>query len=164
MGTLYISGAIVLIGALILSNRYFGNFSAAFAVITGLIAGILIGLLTEIYTSDKYRHVKYISKESSTGVATNIIAGLSTGMLSTVFPIIVIAIAIMVAFKLMGVFGIALAAVGMLSITGTTVTVDAYGPITDNAGGIAEMSYLPENVRDITCLLYTSTLPTICSV
>ena len=150
MNTLYISGAIVLIGALILSNKYFGDFNAAFAVITGLIAGIVIGLLTEIYTSDHYRHVKYISKESSTGVATNIIAGLSTGMLSTVFPIIVIAIAIMVAFKLMGVYGIALAAVGMLSITGITVTVDAYGPITDNAGGIAEMSYLPENVRDIT--------------
>ena len=150
MNTLYISGAIVLVGALILSNKYFGNFNAAFAVITGLVAGIAIGLLTEIYTSDHYRHVKYISKESSTGVATNIIAGLSTGMLSTVFPIIVIAIAIMVAFKLMGVFGIALAAVGMLSITGITVTVDAYGPITDNAGGIAEMSYLPENVRDIT--------------
>ena len=150
MNTLYISGAIVLIGALILSNKYFGDFNAAFAVITGLIAGIVIGLLTEIYTSDHYRHVKYISKESSTGVATNIIAGLSTGMLSTVFPIIVIAIAIMVSFKLMGVYGIALAAVGMLSITGITVTVDAYGPITDNAGGIAEMSYLPENVRDIT--------------
>ncbi|WP_296141584.1 sodium-translocating pyrophosphatase [uncultured Anaerococcus sp.] len=150
MGTLYISGAIVLIGSLLLSNRYFGNYSAALAVITGLVAGILIGLLTEVYTSDKYRHVKYITKESSTGVATNIIAGLSTGMLSTVFPIIVIALAIMVAFKLMGVFGIALAAVGMLSITGTTVTVDAYGPITDNAGGIAEMSYLPESVRDIT--------------
>ena len=150
MNTLYISGAIVLIGALILSNKYFGDFNAAFAVITGLVAGIIIGLLTEIYTSDHYRHVKYISKESSTGVATNIIAGLSTGMLSTVFPIIVIAIAIMVSFKLMGVYGIALAAVGMLSITGITVTVDAYGPITDNAGGIAEMSYLPENVRDIT--------------
>ena len=150
MGTLYISGAIVLIAAFILSNKYFGNNQAAFAVITGLIAGIIIGLLTEVYTSDKYRHVKYISKESSTGVATNIIAGLSTGMLSTVFPILVVAIAIMLAFKLMGVFGIALAAVGMLSITGITVTVDAYGPITDNAGGIAEMSYLPENVRDIT--------------
>ena len=150
MGTLYISGAIVLIAAFILSNKYFGNNQAAFAVITGLIAGIIIGLLTEVYTSDKYRHVKYISKESSTGVATNIIAGLSTGMLSTVFPILVVAIAIMLAFKLMGVFGIALAAVGMLSITGITVTVDAYGPITDNAGGIAEMSYLPESVRDIT--------------
>lgn len=150
MGTLYISGIIVLIGAFILSNKYFGNYQAAFAVITGLVAGIIIGLLTEVYTSDKYRHVKYISKESSTGVATNIIAGLSTGMLSTVFPILVVAIAIMLAFNLMGVFGIALAAVGMLSITGITVTVDAYGPITDNAGGIAEMSYLPESVRDIT--------------
>ena len=150
MGTLYVSGILVLIGAFILSNKYFDNYQAAFAVITGLAAGIIIGLLTEVYTSDKYKHVRYITKESSTGVATNIIAGLSTGMLSTVFPILVVAIAIMLAFNLMGVFGIALAAVGMLSITGITVTVDAYGPITDNAGGIAEMSYLPESVRDIT--------------
>lgn len=150
MGTLYVSGILVLIGAFILSNKYFDNYQAAFAVITGLAAGIIIGLLTEVYTSDKYKHVRYITKESSTGVATNIIAGLSTGMLSTVFPILVVAIAIMIAFNLMGVFGIALAAVGMLSITGITVTVDAYGPITDNAGGIAEMSYLPEGVRDIT--------------
>ena len=150
MNTLYVSGAIVLVAALILSYTYFGNFSAAIAVITGLIVGILVGIITEYYTADKYKHVQRIAKESETGVATNIISGLSTGMLSTVFPILLIAIAIIVAFKAAGVFGIALAAVGMLSITATTVTVDAYGPITDNAGGIAEMSGLPPEVREIT--------------
>ena len=150
MNTIYISGGIVLVAALILSFTYFGNFNAALAIIVGIVVGILIGLLTEYYTSDKYKHVKAIADESKTGVATNIIAGLSTGMLSTVFPIILIALGIMVAYWANGVFGIALSAVGMLSTTATTVTVDAYGPITDNAGGIAEMSYLPSNVRDIT--------------
>ena len=150
MNTIYLSGGIVLVAALILSFTYFGNFNAALAIIVGIVVGILIGLLTEYYTSDKYKHVKAIADESKTGVATNIIAGLSTGMLSTVFPIILIALGIMVAFWSNGVFGIALSAVGMLSTTATTVTVDAYGPITDNAGGIAEMSYLPSHVRDIT--------------
>lgn len=150
MNTIYLSGGIVLVASLILSFMYFQSLNAALAIIVGIVVGILIGLLTEYYTSDKYKYVKNIAKESRTGVATNIIAGLSTGMLSTVFPIILIALGIMVAYWANGVFGIALSAVGMLSTTATTVTVDAYGPITDNAGGIAEMSYLPEGVRDIT--------------
>lgn len=150
MNTIYLSGAIVVIAALILSYVYFKGFAAAISIIVGIIVGILIGFFSEIYTSDNYKHVKNIAKESNTGAATNIIAGLSTGMLSTVFPMIFISIAILIAFKVMGMYGIALSAVGMLSITGTTVTVDAYGPITDNAGGIAEMSGLPEGVRDIT--------------
>ena len=150
MNTIYVSGAIVLVASLILSFAYFKNLNAALAIIVGIVVGILIGLLTEYYTSDKYKYVRTIAEESKTGVATNIIAGLSTGMLSTVFPIILIALGIMVAYWANGVFGIALSAVGMLSTTATTVTVDAYGPITDNAGGIAEMSYLPSNVRDIT--------------
>ncbi len=150
MSTLYVSGGVVVIAALILSYAYFGNMRAALAVITGLITGILIGILTEVYTSDKFRHVQRIALESETGVATNIISGLSTGMLSTVFPMLLIAIAIIIAFTAMGVYGVALAAVGMLSITATTVTVDAYGPITDNAGGIAQMAGLPEEVREIT--------------
>ena len=150
MNTIYVSGAIVLVASLILSFVYFKNLNAALAIIVGIVVGILIGLLTEYYTSDKYKYVRAIAEESKTGVATNIIAGLSAGMLSTVFPIILIAIGIMVAYWSNGVFGIALSAVGMLSTTATTVTVDAYGPITDNAGGIAEMSYLPSNVRDIT--------------
>ncbi|WP_308655270.1 sodium-translocating pyrophosphatase [uncultured Anaerococcus sp.] len=150
MNTIYVSGAIVLVASLILSFVYFQSLNAALAIIVGIVVGILIGLLTEYYTSDKYKYVKNIAAESKTGVATNIIAGLSTGMLSTVFPIILIALGILVAYWANGVFGIALSAVGMLSTTATTVTVDAYGPITDNAGGIAEMSYLPEGVRDIT--------------
>ena len=150
MNTIYVSGGIVLVASLILSFVYFKSLNAALAIIVGIVVGILIGLLTEYYTSDKYKYVKNIAAESKTGVATNIIAGLSTGMLSTVFPIVLIALGIMVAFWANGVFGIALSAVGMLSTTATTVTVDAYGPITDNAGGIAEMSYLPEGVRDIT--------------
>ena len=150
MNTIYVSGGIVLVASLILSFVYFQSLNAALAIIVGIVVGILIGLLTEYYTSDKYKYVKNIADESKTGVATNIIAGLSTGMLSTVFPIVLIALGIMVAYWANGVFGIALSAVGMLSTTATTVTVDAYGPITDNAGGIAEMSYLPEGVRDIT--------------
>lgn len=150
MNTIYVSGGIVLVASLILSFVYFQSLNAALAIIVGIVVGILIGLLTEYYTSDKYKYVKNIAAESKTGVATNIIAGLSTGMLSTVFPIILIALGILVAYWANGVFGIALSAVGMLSTTATTVTVDAYGPITDNAGGIAEMSYLPEGVRDIT--------------
>lgn len=150
MNTIYLSGGIVLVAAIVLSFIYFGNKNAAVAIIVGIVVGILIGLLTEYYTSDKYKHVRAIAAESKTGVATNIIAGLSAGMLSTVFPIILIALGIMTAYWANGVFGIALSAVGMLSTTATTVTVDAYGPITDNAGGIAEMSYLPSHVRDIT--------------
>lgn len=150
MNTIYLSGGIVVVASLILSYIYFNAFSAAISIIVGIIVGILIGFLSEIYTSDNYKHVKNIAKESNTGAATNIIAGLSTGMLSTVFPMIFISVAILIAYKVMGMYGIALSAVGMLSITGTTVTVDAYGPITDNAGGIAEMSGLPEGVRDIT--------------
>ena len=150
MSTIYISGLIVLVAAVIFSFAYFGSANAAIAIITGIIVGILIGLLTEIYTSDKFRHVRNIARESKTGVATNIISGLSTGMLSTVFPIILISLGIMIAYWADGVFGIALSAVGMLSTTATTVTVDAYGPITDNAGGIAEMAKLPSQVRDIT--------------
>ena len=150
MMTIYLSGAIVLVASFILSPIFFGNMKAAICIIVGILVGIAIGFLSEVFTSEKYSQVKRIAEESQTGAATNIIAGLSSGMLSTVGPIILIAIGILVSFHTMQMYGIALAAVGMLSITATTVTVDAYGPISDNAGGIAEMSGLDESVREIT--------------
>jgi len=146
----YVSAAVVIIAAFVLSLVWLKDWKPAVAIVAGIIVGLLIGTLTEIYTSDKYGSVKEIANQSQTGAATTIISGLSVGMKSTVLPIIMICIGIFVSYMLLGVFGIALAAVGMLSTTGITVAVDAYGPIADNAGGIAEMSGLPEDVREIT--------------
>ena len=146
----YVSAAIVIIVSFIFSGTMLGGVRPAVAVVAGIVVGLLIGTLTEVYTSDKYSSVKEIANQSETGAATTIISGLSVGMKSTVLPILLICVAIFVSYWLMGVFGIALAAVGMLSTTGMTVAVDAYGPIADNAGGIAEMSGLEEDVRNIT--------------
>jgi K(+)-stimulated pyrophosphate-energized sodium pump len=146
----YISSAIVIIGAIILSKLFFGNFNCAVAIIAGLIVGTAIGKITEIYTSSDYKHVKKIAEQSQTGSATTIISGMGVGMLSTVWPLIFIAVGILVADSFAGLYGIALTAVGMLSTTGMVVAVDAYGPVSDNAGGIAEMAELPHEVRTIT--------------
>ena len=144
-----------------MSNYLLASLKPFIAILAGLVVGLIIGRVTEYYTSGDYNPVKKIAKESETGPSTNIIGGLSVGMMSTGIPIIVICIGILVSYFVAGstaegvdvssgLYGIALAAVGMLSTTGMTVAVDAYGPISDNAGGIAEMCDLPEEVRQIT--------------
>ena len=147
----------MLVAALVLSYVMFGSVYFGVTIVAGLIVGVLIGQFTEVYTSDAYKSVKKIAKQSETGSATNIISGIAVGFQSTAVTIVLICIGIFISFFFGskaglngGIYGIALAAVGMLSTTGITVAVDAYGPIADNAGGIAEMSGLDKSVRSIT--------------
>lgn len=160
MGT-YASSLVVIIASFFLSRYILGDLRPFYAIVIGLVVGVVIAKITEYYTSGDYKPVKDVAKQSETGPATTIISGLSVGMASTAYPLIVLAIGIIGAYFLggmtangmdysQGLFGIALAAVGMLSTTGMTVAVDAYGPISDNAGGIAEMCELPHGVREIT--------------
>lgn len=149
MGT-YVAGGITVVASFFLSKAMLGDLRGVGAVVVGLVVGTLIGQVTEIYTSDSHKYVKKIAEQSETGSATTIISGLSVGMASTLAPIILISVAILVAFMVGGVYGISLASIGMLATAGMTIAVDAYGPIADNAGGIAEMCELPEGVRNIT--------------
>ena len=150
MGT-YVSTLIVAVTSFVLSKLFFGRMYYAFAIVAGLVVGLVIGFVTEVYTSEDYRSVKRIASQSETGSATTIISGVAVGMRSTWVPILLIGVGIYVSYSVTNdLYGIALAAVGMLSTTGITVAVDAYGPIADNSGGIAEMSGLDHSVREIT--------------
>lgn len=159
----YIAVGIVVIASIFLSIFYLRNEDGSFmvvdnhkapwaiaAIVIGLLCGVIVGKIAEIYTSDEYKSVKRIAKESETGHATNIISGFAIGMKSTCATTIVLALGIAIAYFTFGIFGISLAAVGMLSTAGITISVDAYGPISDNAGGLAEMSGLRPEVRKIT--------------
>lgn len=146
----YFATGVVVIAAVLLAVFFVKDWKVMMCVIAGLAAGIAVGFIAEIYTSSDYAEVKRIAQESQTGHATNIIAGLGTGMKSTALTIIALALAIIVSYIFGGAYGIALAAVGMLSTAGITVSVDGYGPISDNAGGIAQMAELPSTTREIT--------------
>lgn len=157
LGT-YVAGGITVVASAVLSQLVFGNLKAFAALTAGLVAGMAIGKITEIYTSGDYRFVKHIARQSETGPATTMISGMAIGMYSTMWPMICMCVGMLVSYfvmggasdAIMGLYGISLAAVGMLSITGITVSVDAYGPISDNAGGIAEMAEMPSGIRQIT--------------
>ena len=145
------TGLFMCLGTFFLTKWVFlGDLTLFYAVVSGVVSGLLIGVATEYYTSGDYPSVKEIAQASETGAATNILAGLGVGMKSTTIPVILVCVAILAGVKFGGLYGISCAAVGMLAITGMALSVDAYGPISDNAGGIAEMADLPESVREIT--------------
>jgi K(+)-stimulated pyrophosphate-energized sodium pump len=146
----FASAGLCIIGAGVLNYLMFGNLSLFFAMVMGIAVGVAIGQITEYYTSAAFGPVKRIAHQSTTGAATNILSGMAVGMRSTAGPILLIAAAVLVSFFTAGLFGVALAALGMLSTVGMIVAVDAYGPIADNAGGIAQMTHQKPEVRKVT--------------
>jgi len=146
----YLASAILLVAAFVLCMGIDGGMKLFAAIASGIVAGVAIGFITEVYTSDKYKSVKYIAEQSETGAATTILSGFSVGLKSTGFPILLIVAAVVLSSMLAGLYGVALAAIGMLATVGITISVDAYGPVADNAGGIAEMSGMPHSIREIT--------------
>ena len=148
---LFSTGGFMILGTFFLTRWLFdGDITLFWAVVGGVVCGVIIGQITEYYTSGDYKPVKEVAEASNTGTATNILAGISVGMKSTVAPVVFICAATAIGYEFGGLYGIACSAVGMLSITGMVLSVDAYGPISDNAGGIAEMAGLPEEVRKVT--------------
>ncbi len=147
---LFVSSGVVVVLSFFASNYFLpseSSFGVFLAIVSGLLVGIIIGLVTEYYTSEKYSPVREVSNSSSTGAATNIISGLALGYESTAIPILTISVGIFFAFHFAGMYGVAMAGVGMLSTLGISLAIDAYGPIADNAGGIAEMAGLGSDTR-----------------
>ena len=145
--------ALLLIGAFLLDRFVLGDWKHFISILTGVVSGVAIGILTERYTSEEFKHVQSIITQSQTGAATNILSGLSIGMRSTAFPVVAIVGAVIFAFTSAGLFGVALSALGMLATVGAIIAVDAYGSIADTACGMAAMAGLPEHVPEVTAKL-----------
>ena len=146
----YLASALLLVAAFVLCMSMEGGMKLFASIASGIVAGVAIGFITEVYTSGDYKSVKYIAEQSETGAATTILSGFSVGLKSTAFPILLIVAAVVLSSLLANLYGVALAAIGMLATVGITISVDAYGPVADNAGGIAEMSGMPHEIREIT--------------
>jgi len=146
----YLASAILLVAAFVLCMSMDGGMKLFASIASGIVAGVAIGFITEVYTSGDYKSVKYIAEQSETGAATTILSGFSVGLKSTALPILLIVAAVVLSSLLANLYGVALAAIGMLATVGITISVDAYGPVADNAGGIAEMSGMPHEIREIT--------------